>query len=160
MVHATLEEREGLVAVVLEDVGKPLLETAAVLHEVGNVAPGQGVVEHLQEDVVEEGEEVALHQVPDHGAQEVEDVVDRLSKVASSNQVVKVDGNIIEVCSDVHFCDLNISLSIDQDSSLSVEGDAKELKVHRSISVDGENTQSSPIRSVCCVSPQISKGQV
>ena len=106
MVDGTLEEREGHVTVVLEDVGKPLLETAAVLHEVGNVASGQGVVEHLQEDVVEEGEEVALHQVPDHRAQEVEDVVDGLPKVPSSNEVVQVNGDIIKVCSDVHFRDL------------------------------------------------------
>ena len=49
MVDATLEEREGHVTVVLEDVRKPLLETTAVLHEVGNVAPGEGVVEHLQD---------------------------------------------------------------------------------------------------------------
>ena len=76
MVDTALEEREGHVTVVLEDVGKPLLETAAVLHEVGNVAPGEGVVQHLQKDVVQEGEEVALHQVPDHRAQQVEDVVD------------------------------------------------------------------------------------
>jgi len=34
MVHATLEEREGHVTVILEDVGKPLLETTAVLYEV------------------------------------------------------------------------------------------------------------------------------
>ena len=69
MVDAALEEREGHLTVVLEDVREPLLETAAVLHEVGNVAPGEGVVQHLQEDVVQEGEEVALHKVPDHGAQ-------------------------------------------------------------------------------------------
>ena len=49
MVDATLEEREGHVTVVLEDVGKPLLETAAVLHEVGNVTPGERIVEHLQD---------------------------------------------------------------------------------------------------------------
>jgi len=160
MVDATLEEREGHVTVVLEDVGKPLLETAAVLHEVGNVAPGEGVVEHLQEDLVQEGEEVALHEVPDHRTQEVEDVVDGFSKVSSSDEVVQVNGNVIKVCSDVHFCDLDEAISIDQDSCFCVESNTKELKVHRAISIDGENTQSSPIQGICCVSPQISKGQV
>ena len=140
MVDAALEEREGHLTVVLEDVREPLLETAAVLHEVGNVATGEGVVQHLQEDVVQEGEEVALHQVPDHRAQEVEDVVDGLPKVASSNKVVQVNGNVIKVCSNVHFrdlgkyeisrknCHLNKALSVDQDSCFCVEGNTKELK--------------------------------
>ena len=74
MIDAALEERERHIALDLENLCKTLLETTAVLDKVGNVAPGQGVVQHLQEDLVQEGEEVALDQVPDHWAQQVEDV--------------------------------------------------------------------------------------
>ena len=106
VVDSAVEEREGHVTVVLEDIHKPLLEAAAVLDKVGDVAAREGVVEHLQEDLVKEGEEVALDKVPDHGAQQVEDVVDCLSKVSSTNKVVQVNCDVSEVCSDVHFRDL------------------------------------------------------
>ena len=106
MIDAALEERERHIALDLEDFCKTLLETTSVLDKVGNVAPGQGVVQHLEEDLVQEGEEVALDQVPDHWAQQVEDVVDGLSKVTTPNQVVEVDGDVGEVRGNVHLCDL------------------------------------------------------
>ena len=85
VIDAALEERERQIALDLEDLCKTLLETTSVLNKVSNVAAGQGVVQHLQEDLVQEGEEVALDQVPDHWAQQVEDVVDCLSKVTTPN---------------------------------------------------------------------------
>merc|ERR1712038_1360313 len=160
VIDASLVERERHIALDLEDLCKTLLETTSVLDKIGNVAHGQGVVQHLQEDLVQEGEEVALDQVPDHWAQEVEDVVDGLSKVTTPNQVVEVDGDVGEICGNVHLCDLNKAISVDQDSGFSMKGDTIELKVHRAISIDGEDAECSPVQGICCVSPEISNRQV
>ena len=100
-------ERESWVATGPQHLRQPVLEATPVLDEVRDVASGQGVVQDSDEDVIKEGEEEALDQVPDHGGQQVEQVVDGLSKVVTTHQVIKVHLNVGEVCTEFHVCDLN-----------------------------------------------------
>merc|ERR1719336_593037 len=71
-----------------------------------------------------------------------------------------VDRDVGEVRGNVHLCDLNKAISVDQDSGFSMKGDTIELKVHGAISIDGEDAESSPVQGICCVSPEISNRQV
>ena len=56
----------------------------------------------LHEDVVNKGEEELLDEVPDHGSEEVEDVVDGLAEVALPQQAVQVHLDLGELGCDVH----------------------------------------------------------
>ena len=56
----------------------------------------------LHEDVVNKREEELLDEVPDHGSEEVEDIVDGLPKVALPEQAVQVHLDFGEGGGDVH----------------------------------------------------------
>ena len=100
----------------------------------------------LHEDVVNKGEEELLDEVPDHGSEEVEDVVDGLAEVSLPEQAVEVHLDLGERGGDVHLghlggdkvsyfqmkfrrTHLNESLGVDQDSSLGEEVKAVNLKI-------------------------------
>ena len=100
-------EGERWVATGPQHLRQPLLEATPVLDEVGDVASGQGVVQDRDEDIVKEREEESLDQVPDHGGQQVQQVVDGLSEVVTTDQVVKVHHDVGEVCTELHVRDLH-----------------------------------------------------
>ena len=133
-----MEDWKGHVAVDQESFCKTLLEAASVLDEIRDVASREGVVDDCLEGVVEDREDDVLDQIPDHGSQQVQDVVDGFTKVVASKEVVKMNLDFGEISAEVHIGYLKSRIW----ESLSIE-----THLYKALSIDQHGCHGMKIQS-------------